>query len=219
MIGPTWLAAILGAVMLVAALASLARIIVAWRTRRATDFEIDGHNLLMGLSMAGMLVPSLLIATVGPSTVIWITVWVVVTIWFGISVARDVGRREGGRHFTGHHLPHLIMSGAMVYMFAVMNTGGGSAGASGDSMSGMAAGGALVPLATLDYAFVIFMLGYAVLVVDRLPVLALVGTGDLQQVRSADRLEAGKPLAPRLAAATNIAMALTMGYMLTMMFV
>jgi hypothetical protein len=219
MIGPTWLAAILGAVMLAAALASLVRIVVAWRTRRATDFEIDGHNVLMGVSMGGMLIPSLLIATVGPSTVTWITVWIIVTIWFGISVARDASRREGGRQFTGHHLPHFIMSGAMVYMFAVMNTGGTSAGGAGDTMSGMTAGGALVPLATLDYAFVIFMLAYAVLVVDRLPVLAVVGTGDLQQVRRAGRLEAMKPLAPRVAAATNIAMALTMGYMLTMMFI
>jgi hypothetical protein len=219
MIGPTWLAAILGAVMLVAAVASLTRIIVAWRARRATDFEIDGHNVLMGVSMAGMLIPSLFIATVGPSTVVWITVWILVTIWFGISVARDASRHEGGRRFTGHHLPHFVMSGAMVYMFAVMNSGGGSASGAGDGMGGMAAGGALVPLATLDYVFVIFMLGYAVLVLDRLPVLAVVGTGDLQQVRSAARPESVKPLAPRLAAATNIAMALTMGYMLTMMFV
>jgi hypothetical protein len=50
---------------------------------------------------------------------------------------------------------------------------------------------------------VLFMLGYAVLVIDRLP--ALVGG-------------ATAPLAPRGEAAINIAMALTMGYMLVMMF-
>ena len=221
MIGPTWLAAIFGVIMIVAAVVSVARMIIAARTRTATDYEVDGHNAVMGVSMAGMLIPGLLIVTSGPSTTIWLVVWILITMWFGISVIRDTANRTGGHRFTGHHVPHLVMSGAMIYMFGVMAAGGmgsssSTTGLSG--MSGMSAGGGLVPFPTLDYAFVIFMVGYAVLVIDRLPRLSVVGTGDLQ-VAGHPGGAAAKPLAPTTAALTNIVMAITMGYMLTMMFV
>jgi len=39
MIGPTWLAAIFGVIMLVAATVAAVRIITAWRAHRATDYE------------------------------------------------------------------------------------------------------------------------------------------------------------------------------------
>jgi hypothetical protein len=215
MIGPTWPAAILGAVMIVAAVAALIRIVVAWRTHKATDFEVDIHNVVMGVSMAGMLTPLLLIVTAGPSTTAWLIVWILITVWFAVSVIRDATRRAAGHRFTGHHLPHLVMSGAMIYALAA--TAGRGDAAAADGMSGMSAAGSLAPLPTLDYAFVIFMVGYAVLVIDRLPLIAIVGTGELHSF--------GKPaatvplLAPRIAAGTNIVMAVAMGYMLTMMFV
>jgi hypothetical protein len=114
------------------------------------------------------------------------------------------------------------MSAAMVYMFGVMlvPAGGGHAGMSG--MSGMSAGSGLVPLATLDYAFVIFMIGYAVLVVDRLPAIAATRTGALQAAgppaATAPMGATATPVAPTTGAVINIVMALGMGYMLTMMF-
>jgi hypothetical protein len=120
MIGPTWLAAIFGVIMLVAAVVAAVRIIAAWRAHRTTDYQIDIHNVVMGVSMAGMLIPSLLIVTTGPSTIAWLVVWILLTIWFAISVARDAAQRTHGNGFTGHHLPHLVMSAGMVYMFAVM---------------------------------------------------------------------------------------------------
>jgi hypothetical protein len=220
MIGPTWLAAIFGVIMIVAAVVSVARMIIAARTRTATDYEVDGHNVLMGISMAGMLIPGLLIVTAGPSTTIWLVVWILITVWFAISVIRDAARRGNSHGFMGHHLPHLVMSGAMIYMFAVMASGGVRSGTSMTGMSGMGDGGGLVPFPTLDYAFVIFMVGYTVLVIDRLPRIAVVGSGDL---RVAGHPGAGsaavvKPLAPTSAALVNISMAITMGYMLTMMF-
>ena len=222
MIGPTWLAAIFGVIMVVAAIAALVRIIVAWRTRTATDYEIDGHNVLMGFSMAGMLIPGLLIVTDGASTTIWLIVWILVTIWFCVSVIRDATRRTNGHRFTGHHLPHLVMSGAMIYMLSVtsVEASGSSKSMMGSSgMAAMSAGGGLVPLPTLDYAFVIFMIGYAVLVIDRLPRLSVLGTGDLQVAGHPGTASTATPLAPTMAALTNTAMAITMGYMLTMMFV
>jgi hypothetical protein len=217
MIGPTWLAAILGVIMIVATVSAIVRIIIAARTHTATDYEVDGHNVLMGIAMAGMLIPGLLIVTAGASTIAWIVVWVIVTVWFATSVIRDAVRHPGDR-FTGHHLPHLVMSGAMIYMLAAPGMGGSSMSGSMPGMSAMGAGSSL-RLPTLDYAFVIFMIGYAVLVIDRLPKIAIVGSGDLAVAGHSVSVAGTRPLAPRGAALTNIVMALTMGYMLTMMFV
>jgi hypothetical protein len=219
MIGPTWLAAIFGVIMLVAVVVAAVRIIAAWRAHRTTDYQIDIHNILMGVSMAGMLIPSLLIVTTGPSTIAWLVVWILLTIWFAISVARDAAQRRDGNGFTGHHLPHLVMSAAMVYMFAVLLVpASDSSDPAISGMPGMNAGGGLVPLATLDYAFVIFVVGYTVLVVDRLPAIAAMRSRDPQVVGHGGAATTARPLAPATAAINNIVMAITMGYMLTMMF-
>jgi hypothetical protein len=224
MTGPSWLAAVFGVVMLVAAAASLLRIISARRTGRRTDYDIDIHNVLMGVSMAGMLIPSLLIVTAGPSTVAWFVGWVLIAIWFAVGVARDAARRTGGVRFNGHHIPHLVMSAAMAYMFGVLLVPAGPSGHSSMSgMSGMstAAGGGLVPLATLDYAFVIFMVAYTVLVVDRLPTVAALGPVSARfagPAVPAPAAAATRSLAPASGAVINIVMAITMAYMLVMMF-
>ncbi len=217
MIGPTWLAAILGVVMIVAAIAAMIRIITAVRTRKATDYEVDAHNVVMGVAMAGMLIPGLLIVTPGASTTAWIVAWGVITAWFAVSVVRGATRQRSEGRFTGHHLPHLVMSAAMIYMLAATGVGAPAA----ESASGMSEMGsaATVPAPTLDYAFVIFMLGYAVLVIDRLPVIGAVGGSELRLVGHPATAAPQRPLAPRAAAATNIVMAITMSYMLTMMFV
>ncbi|MCU1597213.1 MAG: hypothetical protein JWQ47_952 [Glaciihabitans sp.] len=222
MIGPPWLAAIFGALVFIGAMVALVRLVVAWRTRRATDREIDIHNTLMGVSMAGMLIPSLRIVTSGPSTTSWLIVWILTTIWFAVSVIRNTGPNDVRQQLARHHFAHLVMSGAMVYMLAV--TGSAAAGPlSGGDMSGMGSGGLAFP--TLDYAFVIFMVGYAVLVIDRLPQVAVVSSA---RTIEDSRLAASPvpvpvpvrvPVAPRLAEVTNIVMAIAMGYMLTMMFV
>ena len=219
MIGPTWLAAVFGVIVLAAAVVDAVRILAAWRAHRTTDYQIDIHNVVMGVSMAGMLIPSLLIVTSGPSTVAWLVVWILLTIWFAITVARDAAQRTHANGFTRHHLPHLVMSAAMVYMFAVLLVPASDSSDSAMSgMPGMSAGGGLVPLATLDYVFVIFMVSYAVLVVDRLPAIAAAGSGDLQIVGHSDAVTTARPLALTTAAIINIVMAITMGYMLTMMF-
>ena len=222
MIGPPWLAAIFGALVFVGAMVALVRVVVAWRTRRATDREIDIHNVLMGVSMAGMLIPSLRIVTVGPSTTSWLIVWILTTIWFAVSVIRNTGPNDARQQLARHHVAHLVMSGAMVYMLAV--TGSASGGpVSGHDMSGMGSGGLAFP--TLDYAFVIFMVGYAVLVIDRLPQVAVASSARTVEDSRLPaspvpvRVPVPVPVAPRLAEVTNIVMAIAMGYMLTMMFV
>ena len=208
MSGQVWLGTVLGVVVLLAGAAALARLVVARRVHRPTDAEVDIHNLLMGVSMAGVLIPQLLIVTGGAATTTWLVVWILVTVWFAVSVGRDAARGGSGRPFAGHHVPHLVMSAAMVYMFSI---GGGPA---------------------LAYAFVVFMVGYAVVVVDRLPVIAVVGVGNARLVGRAVHPAGGasasgaasssgttqRPVAPRLAAATNVVMALVMGYMLVLLF-
>jgi Domain of unknown function (DUF5134) len=215
-IGPPWLAAIFGVLVIVAAAATLVRIVVAWRTRRATDWEIDIHNVLMGVSMAGMLVPSLLIVTAGPSTTIWLIVWIITTLWFAVSVVRHTGPNDARQQRARHHVAHLVMSGAMIYMFAVFGVAS-SGEMSSDGMSGFGSGGLAFP--SLDYAFVIFMVGYAVLVVDRLPLVVAVSSGSAPPVEGTSLPTSAVWVAPGLAEATNIVMAIAMGYMLTMMFV
>jgi hypothetical protein len=221
MIGPPTLAAIFGIIMLVAAATTLGRIAYTVRSHRATDFRIDFHNVLMGIAMAGMLIPSLGIVTTGWSTTIWLIVWILVTAGFAVSVIRDaVGARQQWRL---HHGPHLVMSAAMAYM--LWATGSDAAQAissrvmetSGMSMPALGIG--TVPLPTLDYAFAIFMVCYAVVIMDRLPVAVLVDSGSLRIVGLGRPGGSAAVVAPRLAAATNIVMAITMGYMLTMMFV
>lgn len=218
MIGPTWLAAIFGVVMLAAAVFAAGRILVAWRTGRGTDYEVDAHHVLMGVSMAGMLIPGLQIVTAGRSITVWTITWVLVTIWFAASVIRGVRRGGPGARFTGHHLPHLVMSGAMVYMLGVSMSPMDMTGASmpHTSMGSMGSGG-LVPWPTLDALFLVFMVGYAVLVVDRFPLLIAGGAGHPGHAeRSATRPAF---LAPGSAGLENAVMAVMMGYMLTMMFV
>lgn len=219
MIGPTWLAAIFGVIMLAAGVVAFFRIIAAWRSRGPTNYGVDIHNVLMGVSMAGMLIPPLLIVTPGPSTVAWLGVWILVTGWFAISVGRQAAHRAGGNRFSGHHLPHLVMSGAMIYMLAVMlNPAAGSSQSGMSGMSAMGGSGAIVPWPTLDYALVIFMIGYAVLAIDRIPALATHGRGHLVTVGPPATGTAATPLAPTTDAVINIVMAITMAYMLTMMF-
>jgi hypothetical protein len=216
MTGPAWLAVIFGAIMLAAAVYAAGRIVYAWADGRPTDYEVEVHHVLMGVSMAGMLIPGLGIVTAGPSTTIWMIVWVLVTIWFAVSVLRGARHSGPGSRFSGHHLPHLVMSAAMIYMLAASTAPMSKAALS--SMSGMGAGARLAPWPTLDALFLVFMAGYAVLAIDRLPPLAIaVAGGHLAH----DATLAERPtsfLAPRLARFENIVMALTMGYMLTMMF-
>ncbi len=133
MIGPTWLAAIFGVIMLAAAVVALVRIIATWRSRGPTNYGVSGQSGMSG-------------------------------------------------------------------------------------MSAMGGSGGIVPWPTLDYALVIFMIGYAVLAIDRIPALAANGRGHLVTVGPPATGTAATPLAPTTAAVINIVMAITMAYMLTMMF-
>lgn len=225
MTGPAWLAGGIGLLMLASSAYAVVRIVGAWRTGKATDYSIEVCHGVMGVSMAGMLIPALGIVAPGASTWSWVAISALITAWFAVSVTRDLvssrpERTERRRRL--HHLPHLVLSGAMVYMLVAMGVMGSgsramraSAGSS-MSMSSMGSGGILVPWATLDLLLALFMIGYAVLLVDRLPFLADHGIGEPRAIRGGSG--AAALYAPTGAAALGIAMAASMGYMLIMMF-
>ena len=59
MAGPYWLAAAFAAVMIVTAAYCAGRLAASRRWRRATELDADALHLVMGIAMAGMLLPAL----------------------------------------------------------------------------------------------------------------------------------------------------------------
>jgi Domain of unknown function (DUF5134) len=169
---PAWLAGALAAVMIATAVYCTSRLAARPARRCGQGRDVDLVHATMGVSMGGMLVTRL-----NPlPNVVWAVLFGLATVWFGAQIWRRADPR---------HVPHLVMSGAMVYMLlaatvapAVIKHGP------------MAMTGARFPLIALVLA------------------LAMIGC----VVWQAERLSA-----PRLAAGCQIAMSLTMGYMLIML--
>ena len=244
MAGPSWLAWAFAGVMIVVAAYCLTRLLASWRQHRPTDHRVDGIHVLMGVAMAGMLVPRLAVFWVGG----WEVVFGIGAAWFGGLAIREFRGQPtvGGR--PGHHLQHVLACVAMLYMFLAAATVT-KAAAGGSAMSGMAAGGAHFRTLALVLAFALF--GYVVWNADRLsslapvaalaarsaPVPVLAGAVAGSGAGLADALGEGAggtagagddvqapaapvrrvPLSPRLAACCEIAMGVTMGYMLILM--
>jgi hypothetical protein len=240
--GPSWLAGILAVLMIATAAYCASRLVIARARRRADERDVDLVHTVMGMAMAGMLVSWL---NPLPDRV-WAVMFGAATGWFGWRAWR--GRRVraaagDGRPPHGHHVPHLVMCGAMVYM--LLAAGAVAAG----THPGMAVGGppaaGRFPLLALVLA--VFMVGYVMWQADRLPALARAATGHPGASVPVTSLALGttaggglasppaaaspgppaKPglpaspgprvLSPRLAACCQIAMAATMGYMLILM--
>ena len=243
MAGPSWLAWLFASVMIIVSGYCLTRLAASWRQHRPTDHRVDGIHVLMGVAMAGMLVPRLRVFWTGG----WEVVFAVGAAWFGWLAIREFRGRPtvGGR--PGHHLQHVLACGAMLYMYLAVATVAKVA-AGGSAMGGMAAGGA--HLRTLALVLALALLGYVVWTVDRLsslaPVAALAARSAPVPVLAAAGLGGGEtsivaaggegshgtpgddgqapggqgrraPLSPRLAACCEIAMGVTMGYMLILM--
>ena len=199
----------------------------------------------MGVAMAGMLVPRLLVFWVGG----WEAVFGIGAAWFGWLAIREFRGRPtvGGR--PGHHLQHVLACGAMLYMYLAA-AAVAKAAAGGSAMGGMAAGAAHFRTLALVLAFALF--GYVVwnggpaLVAGagsrprgpqragsgprrggrrsgpaRTSIVAAGGEGGHGTPGDDGQAPAGRarraPLSPRLAACCEIAMGVTMGYMLILM--
>jgi Domain of unknown function (DUF5134) len=161
---PSWILDVLAAVMLLVAAISAGRLVAArpWAGSPG-DADIDVAHLLMGIAMAGMLVASL--STL--SNDVWDVIFAVLTGWFGWRVYRE-SRGEGARVLAdGHHVPHLVHSAAMLYMFVAISAAGGGGG-----MGGMG-GGSGSTMQTLNapvvaFIFALWLIVYVVLDLDRL---------------------------------------------------
>jgi Domain of unknown function (DUF5134) len=254
--GPSWLAGILAVIMIATAAYCASRLIIARTLRRPDERDVDLVHTVMGVAMAGMLVSWLNPLPDG----VWAVMFGAGTGWFGWQAWHGRrGRTAGTGTGTGqsphrHHVPHLVMCGAMVYMLLAAGAVA-SATHSGTAMGGPPAAGRF-PLLALVLA--VFMVGYVMWQADRLPAparattlrtaparipaLAVVpasGGQAMQAYEAADppsrprrggmlsrRLVgrdsmrpplAHQVLSPRLAACCQIAMAVTMGYMLILM--
>lgn len=261
MAGPAWLAATLAAIMLAISLYCASRLVVSRRRHRPTEPDVDIVHVVMGVAMAGMLVPRLNPLGAGG----WEAAFGLAAAWFGWQVVHGhrghrpagqvpaahepaghdpagrlfVGHDPAGHPFAGHgsahHVPHLLGSGAMLYMLLAVSTA--SAGQAGPATAMPGPAGSVARLPTLALVLTIALFGYAVWTTDKLSSLAPVaaratgrlqlpaGTGTvpaLSPLRQAKLAEAGSgtggapPVSPRLAACCEIAMAITMGYMLIM---
>jgi hypothetical protein len=176
---PAWILDLLGAVMLMIAAVSAARLVLArpWRPGWAV-FDTDVAHLLMGIAMAGMFTSSL---TTLPSTA-WEVVFGLMTAWFAVRVVLDA-QANGVRALAGGHCaPHLVHSASMLYMFlAIAAPAAGGSGMPGGSRPGMT-----LSHPTVAFAFALVLIGYAIWDLDQLSgrryhsasvSVALAGTG------------------------------------------
>jgi hypothetical protein len=226
MAGPIWLTAVFAAVMVTVAVYCSGRLVAARRWRRPTELDTDGTHVVMGVAMAGMLVERLRILPSGA----WEAVVAVGAVWFGWRALR---MRRGAPSSPWRCLPpmpHVVECAAMLYMFLVLPA---SLAAATGGMGGMSASSAVSRDSFLALDLALFMFGYVVWVGDRLgaraPALAFAlprrpalavssATGAPAEQTEPDPPEPGSPfLAPRCAALCQIAMGLTMGYMLIML--
>lgn len=236
MTGQLWLAATLAVIMIGTSGYCLARLAVSWLRHRPTDRQVDGMHLLMGFAMAGMLVPRLRLLWTGG----WEIIFAAGAAAFAWRIVRAA--RPGAPHRPSHDAQHLLSCGAMLYMLAFLAplaTRAASADSAEAVMSGSAHPGSSVPL-----VLAVALLGCVVWTADRMssmaPVAALTAvipavaagspgaaglpgaTGSPGAAGSPLAAGPGAPAAPvplsaRLSACCEIAIGVTMGYMLIVM--
>jgi hypothetical protein len=165
MTGPSWLADGLAGLMLLTAVYCVGRLVAARVQRRAAERDVDLVHVLMGVALAGMLVPRIGLRPAGLWTGLWAVAFAAAAGWFAwrAGLAWWLARRPVPP--GGHHLPHLIMSGAMVYI--LLTAGHAAVSAPGAAVGGT---GARFPLLAIILAQ--FMAGYVLWAADRLPALA-----------------------------------------------
>lgn len=155
--GPFWLAGLLAVIMIMIMTAAYcaSRLVIARAYRRPDERDVDLVHTVMGVAMAGMLVSWL---NPLPDRV-WAVMFGAATGWFGWRAwpgRRGAATGAGnGRLPHGHHVPHLVMCGAMVYMLLAAHTVHAGPGP-GITMGGPATAGRFPVLALV---LAVFMVG------------------------------------------------------------
>jgi hypothetical protein len=214
MAGPSWLPGVFAAVMIVVAAYSAGRLAVSRLQGRVTESDADGLHVVMGVAMAGMLVPRLNVLPAG----VWAAAFTAAAAWFGWRAILPQRLRAGGSRCR-FPLPHLIECVAMLVM--LLPVGATRSGAMPRmAMPGMAAPAGLAGrLPAIAVVLVLFMIGYIIWTTDRLASLVRAGHSAAGHGAAGPGRNRGQllPLAPGLAACGKIAMSITMGYMLLLM--
>jgi hypothetical protein len=189
--------------MLSVAAYCVSRLICARPRARATERDVDMAHGAEGVAMAGMLVPSLGLLP----GVMWKAAFAAAAGWFASRAIRT-RRRDGARTpAPGHYLPHLMESGAMLYMLAAVPAARAGAAAAGMGSPGGGFGAGA-------FVFALFLLGHAVWTADRFTASYAPAPGPTVISLPVT----GPPvLAPRLAGWCQIAVSITMAYMLITM--
>jgi len=243
MVPPTGLTDTLAAFMLITSAYCVARLVAAKAWSRTLHRDTNIAHAADALAMAGMLVGAYRTIPDGA----WEAVFAALTLWFAVRGARFVvshGLRIADSdhvHHLSHYVSHLVMAGAMLYMFVEASPAGSHPSAT-SSMSAMGgAGAATSNLTALTLLFVVVLFGSAVWHADGLTryttvrrVLAGAPTASVGAFRGAPATplersdevapdddaaaDQSRSLAPRLEMACHIALCVTMGYMLVLLF-
>ena len=112
--GPFWLAGLLAVIMIATSAYCASRLVIARAHRRREERDVNLVHMVRGVAMAGMLVSWL---NPLPDRA-WAAMFGAAAGWFGWRAwpGRRAAAAAGARPPHGHHVPHLVMCGAMVYM-------------------------------------------------------------------------------------------------------
>ena len=227
---PAWVLGIFAAVILLVAEVSAGQLVAAraWTRRDIADAGIAVSHVLMGIAMAGILVPGL-------STlpyVAWEASFAVMTAWFGWCLWRESRGRGAAAVARGHYAPHLAHSAAMLYLFAAL--GGPSTVGSGGmaGMAGWSSGGTPALRApALALAFALLLIAFTVHDLNRQagldgyfhpaarplvparPALAAAAPGSAPRAGAAERLL----LSPAVVKGCQVATGVTIAFILIML--
>ncbi|MGP8060950.1 MAG: DUF5134 domain-containing protein [Acidimicrobiales bacterium] len=157
MTSPAWLNDLFAAVMVVVAVYSTGRLVAARMWSRPTHVDVDAAHVLMGAAMAGMLVPAIDPIPNG----VWEVGFSLLVVWFVWRCYQFVtehgveGRDDDHVHHLSHYVTHLVMAGAMLYMYlaAVTPPTGSGGGMAMGTARGTTADLVLLPLAFIVVLF------------------------------------------------------------------
>jgi Domain of unknown function (DUF5134) len=241
--GPSWLAGVFAAAMILSAGYAAIRLATSRLLRMATEADTDGLHTLMGTAMAGMFLPQLHLL---PNSA-WAVLFGTWAVWFAASALHARGT-AGRRWRCRFPVPHLVECIAMVYMLLALPT---AQRGPGMAMPGMGPSpGAAAGFPALALVLALFVLGYILWTADQLAARARAKTTLAAPPRTPHRAlvtipapapsrlatlasaidtphtaetspphpAAGHPLlAPQFADFSKIVMSITMGYMLITM--
>lgn len=198
---PAWITWVFTALVLLLALFSAARLVVPRLRRQHAAADVDIVHVLMGIAMAGMLMPRLSVLPGG----LWLAVFAAGMAWFTWH-ALGARRKDQAGAARGHPASHAVECVAMVYMLLAAGPLGSARQEAMPGMGTSASPGATLSNPVPALLLCVLMFGSALWTIDKLTTSARRITPRGQSAT-----------APRLVSYSKIGMSLAMGYMLLAM--